>query len=283
VGESYIHRARSRRYTWEGALPLSIKAFFGGEALYSAGGGYHSVGGASYLVLNAGQRYAIHIEAAQPVESFCVFFAPALAADVQHSVSRSDARLLDDPACAQPDSAFYERVYPADEQVWPALLRLRSAMQDIWEPSRDDVAWIDERLRELMAALCLEQGLVRAEVEALPAARRATREEVYRRLYLARDYAAALYATPVTLEELAHVAGMSPNHLLRTFGSAFHQTPHQYLTAVRVERASALLRGTSLTVTEICGAVGYASLGSFSALFKRQMGMSPQDYRRTIR
>jgi AraC-like DNA-binding protein len=280
---SYVLRARSRRYHWQGTQPLSIKAFFGGEALYSAGGGYHAVGGASYLVLNAGQHYTISIEAPQPVESFCIFFAPGLAADVRRSLTCKSTPLLDDPAAdhaMQADTAFYERVYSADDEVWPALLRLRAGMA---APAGDDAAWLEERLHELMAALWRERGRLRAEVEVLPAARPATREELYCRLHLARDYAAAMYATPVTLDVLARVACMSPNHLLRTFSAAFGQTPHQYLTAVRMERAAALLHANGLSVTEIGRAVGYASLGSFSALFKRQTGMSPQEYRQAIR
>lgn len=280
MSESYVLRARAQRYFWEGRQPLSIKAFFGGKALYRAGGGYHAVGGASYLVLNAERHYTISIEAPRPVESFCVFFAPALAADVRRSLTLHDAELLDDPARAPEDSTFYERIYPADERVWPALLRLRTGLRG---PSGDDEAWVEERLRELMAALWLQWGMVRAEVEALPAARRATREEVYRRLHLARDHAAALHATPMTLDELARVACMSPNHLLRTFKAVFDQTPHQYLTAVRMERAAILLRVSSLSVTEVCRAVGYTSLGSFSALFKRRVGMSPEEYRQAIR
>jgi AraC-like DNA-binding protein len=280
---SYVHRARSRSYQWQGTQPLSIKAFFGGEALYSAGGGYHAVAGASYLVLNAGQHYTISIEAPQPVESFCIFFARGLAADVRRSLIRDSVHLLDEPAAdqaTQADAAFYERVYPADDHVWPALLRLRTGIAG---PSGEDAAWLEERLHELMAALWREQGRLRAEVEVLPAARPATREELYRRLHLARDYAAAMYATPVTLDALARAACMSPNHLLRTFSAAFGQTPHQYLTAVRMERAAALLSTSGLSVTEIGCAVGYASLGSFSALFKRQTGMSPQEYRQAIR
>lgn len=125
VGESYILRARARQHAWVGSQPLSIKAFFHGEAFYRVSGGHRAVGGASYLVLNAGQRYSISIEAAQPVESFCVFFSPELVADARRSVIRDTASLLDDPLCDQTEGAFYERVYPADEHVWPALLRLR--------------------------------------------------------------------------------------------------------------------------------------------------------------
>lgn len=277
VGGSYVLRASGRHYAWEGVQPLSIKAFFGGQALYRAGGGYHAVGGGLYLLLNAGQPYRITIAADRPVESFCVFFAPDLVTEVARSVALDGAALLEQPAGAWARAPFYERLYPADKHVWPALLRLREEMRA--RAGGLEPLELDERLCDLMTQLLRAHAVARAEAEALPAARRSTRDELYRRVYLARDYATALYTQPLTLDELGRVACMSPNHLLRTFRATFHETPHQYLTGVRIERAAALLAGTRQSVTEVCAAVGFASLGSFSALFKRHTGMAPQEYR----
>ena len=57
-------------------------------------------------------------------------------------------------------------------------------------------------------------------------------------------------------------------------------TPADYLTRRRVERAQDLLRATNLTVTEVCFAVGYSSLGSFSARFKALVGETPSAVQR---
>jgi AraC-like DNA-binding protein len=83
----------------------------------------------------------------------------------------------------------------------------------------------------------------------------------------------------VPLDAIARVACLSPSHLLRTFKEVFGRSPHQYLTDLRVERAKALLERTDLTVTDVCLSVGYTSLGSFSRLFRRHVGLSPEQYR----
>ena len=83
----------------------------------------------------------------------------------------------------------------------------------------------------------------------------------------------------VMLDEVARVACLSPSHLLRTFKQLFGESPHQYLTSLRIERAKALLAGSKLTVTDVCLAVGFTSLGSFSRLFRRRGGLSPAQYR----
>ena len=59
--------------------------------------------------------------------------------------------------------------------------------------------------------------------------------------------------------------------------------PHRLLQQFRLEHAKRLLLETDLPVTEICFECGYESLGSFSALFHRQSGYSPRDYRRLRR
>jgi AraC-like DNA-binding protein len=110
--------------------------------------------------------------------------------------------------------------------------------------------------------------------------RPATREELYRRLFRARDYMAASLGDRVTLNDIAHVACMSPNHLLRTFRQLFHQSPHQLLTDLRMERARRFLVESDRPVTDIAAAVGFESLGSFSSLFRRHTGVSPDQYRR---
>jgi transcriptional regulator GlxA family with amidase domain len=87
------------------------------------------------------------------------------------------------------------------------------------------------------------------------------------------------YADPVCLTDLARLAGMSKFHLVRSFRAAYGETPIRYLNRRRIERAQDLLRHANLTVTEICMAVGFASLGSFSSRFAELVGESPVAYR----
>jgi AraC-like DNA-binding protein len=277
---SYILHERGDQFYAQGAGGLSIKSFFGGQAAYTVGRARYMVDDRAYLVLNHGQPYTISIEADAPVESFCIFFAAGLAEAVQRSLTTTAGQLLSDPAGpATPALLFFERTYPHDGLLSPTLLRIRQALAiGAVEPG-----WLDEQLHMLMQALLQIHWDVYREVEALPAARAATREELYRRVHRAREYAAASFDTPVTLTAMARVADLSPNHLLRTFKQAFGQTPHQYLTSLRLEQARRLLAHTDRPVTEICFTVGFESLGAFSWLFRRRVGVAPAEYRRQSR
>jgi AraC-like DNA-binding protein len=78
---------------------------------------------------------------------------------------------------------------------------------------------------------------------------------------------------------MARAALMSPSLFARRFREAYGETPYGYLQARRVERAMALLRRGGLSVTDVCMAVGFTSLGSFSSTFTRLVGEPPSAYR----
>ncbi|MBM2622327.1 helix-turn-helix transcriptional regulator [Actinoplanes sp. LDG1-06] len=95
-----------------------------------------------------------------------------------------------------------------------------------------------------------------------------------------RDHIDRHSSAALTLSDLAALGGMSRFHLVRTFRAAYGETPMRYLSRRRVAQAQELLRYANLTVTEVCMAVGYTSLGSFSSRFTELVGESPTAYQR---
>jgi AraC-like DNA-binding protein len=108
-----------------------------------------------------------------------------------------------------------------------------------------------------------------------------TREENQNLVTLTRvrEHIEKHYARPLTIEQLARMAGLSVFHFIRAFRAAHGQTPHQFLRDRRLERAKELLVTTAMPVTEVCAAVGFQSLGSFSTLFRKSTGETPAAYR----
>jgi AraC-like DNA-binding protein len=106
------------------------------------------------------------------------------------------------------------------------------------------------------------------------------REDLLVGLRRARDHIDRHYADPLELAALAALAGLSKYHFLRCFARTYGATPGTYLTERRVERAQDLLRATNLTVTEVCHAVGFTSLGSFSSRFRELVGETPSEFQR---
>jgi AraC-like DNA-binding protein len=103
------------------------------------------------------------------------------------------------------------------------------------------------------------------------------------KLRRAKDFINAAYWQPLNLAEIAARANLSPYHFLRLYKQTFQETPHDYLTRVRVERAKTLLKTSDLSVTAICFEIGFESLGTFSSLFLREVGLPPSQYRKYAR
>jgi AraC-like DNA-binding protein len=104
-------------------------------------------------------------------------------------------------------------------------------------------------------------------------------EELNRRLLRARDEMDRAYADPLDVRTVAAIAHVSPAHFSRRFRAAFGESPHRYLQRRRVERSMFMLRESESTVTDICFAVGFSSLGTFSRTFREIVGQTPTDYR----
>ena len=103
------------------------------------------------------------------------------------------------------------------------------------------------------------------------------------RLSRARDFLAAHYDERNSLETIASVSDFSPFYFNRLFAQAFDETPHEFVTRLRIEQAKKLLLAGNHSVTDICMDIGYGSLGSFSARFQSLVGLSPAAFRREAR
>ena len=98
---------------------------------------------------------------------------------------------------------------------------------------------------------------------------------MYRRIVEAKLYIDAHYAEKIELDKISDQACFSKYHFLRLFKAAYGRSPHQYLTELRIHHAKDLLaKGQS--VSEVCFAVGFESLPSFTRLFKKNTGSSPK-------
>jgi len=102
---------------------------------------------------------------------------------------------------------------------------------------------------------------------------------LYKRIVKAKRFIDDNFGSEIDLAWLAEEACFSPFHFHRIFKKIYRKTPHKYLTEKRIEKAQYLLANTTLSITEICAAVGFESLGSFSLLFSRHVGCPPVIFR----
>ncbi|NBB96242.1 MAG: helix-turn-helix domain-containing protein [Planctomycetes bacterium] len=85
-------------------------------------------------------------------------------------------------------------------------------------------------------------------------------------------------ADPPSVEELAEATCLSPRHFARRFKRAFAATPHDVITARRLQHAKQLLLGRRLLVNQVADRLGFSSMATFSRWFSHETGVPPSRY-----
>ena len=259
---------------------LSIKTMLSGAAVWETPERRFHVDENCYLILNDGHRYTLRMDSPQEnATTFVLFFRRGFVEDIFRCAVTPGARLLDDPEREAEPLAFFERLESRESPLLALLARYRRHLERTLERGPDSAGGSADWFTRIAEQMVREHRKTDAAMARLPALRAATRAELYRRVLRGRDFLLARPAERVRLDDAAREACLSPYHFHRAFRCAFGCTPHEYLTRHRLGRASRLLRETARSVTDVCLDVGFESLGSFSSLFRRHIGVSPRAFR----
>ena len=88
---------------------------------------------------------------------------------------------------------------------------------------------------------------------------------------------------PLSLDDLAEVAGMNPKYFCRVFRSLTNHSPVDYLNFYRIEQAANLLDSTDLPVTEVGNQCGFWESSYFTKVFRKYKGVTPARYRQSVK
>lgn len=141
------------------------------------------------------------------------------------------------------------------------------------------------RLNRGVAAI-LEKGMFSVEdtlahVETALMGKQKPGSEAQRLVRRAMAYLHEHYMEALSREELARHVGMSSDYLTYCFRKELGMTPIAYLNRYRINQAKLLLAEREKSITEVGLAVGFSDSGYFSRVFRREVGVSPEAYRRT--
>jgi AraC family transcriptional regulator len=228
------------------------------------------------LVLGDGEKYSMDLKAPRAVETACAFFRRGYVESIAQDATTPVEASLDHPNRSGPALPFIFRLHPDPERsiVSRAQTLARRCSSEL-QPSS-----FEEDFLVLSKSLLLLYDQIRSQLARVPAAKASTREELFRRIEVGREYLHSYAGGPLSLDTVAREACLSRYHFHRVFTQVFQKTPHGYLTEVRLARAHSLLRAGS-TVDQVCADVGFSSASSFSRLFRAQYGTSPGVVRRS--
>lgn len=267
----------SRTQVFEKHVPdsgLSIKLGHIGEEHFFIDGQRHSIGPNEYLLVNRHQAFDCYLKSPTPVEGFCLYLGQPVIQEAAALLLRTEESLLDLPdASAEAEPSFLEKVYRTSENELGQYLEwLRPRMA-----SGEGIDF-NRVFFDTATVLLRSHWKIQTEMQGIACSRKSTREELYRRLCIARTYIFDHYRQDIQLEELSRVAMLSKYHLLRSYKQAFNITPYQQVLEMRLAQARELvLQGGNLE--NIAQDLGFSDRRSFTKAFKRAYGMAPSHYR----
>ncbi len=255
---------------------LSVKTIWSGEEWYGVGGRRLAVRSRQFLILNDDQEYSCRIDTPEKVKVVSVFFKKEFATSVFLDALSGEEALLDQPfETGAQTLEFFQTLYDFDPELEQRMMGL-IAMLDI---HGYDKTRVDEHLIFLLYHLIRKHKTEVARSGRVDAIKANTRTEIYKRLCIAKDLIHSTFMDNPDLDAMGHAACLSTPQLVRQFKAVFRQTPHQYLTRIRLRHAAGLLKHTSLPVHEITWKCGFENTSAFCRAFRGEYQVSPMFFR----
>jgi AraC family transcriptional regulator len=271
-----INAKASNIYRDDVVGPISVFMNLQGESRCNVDGRTVQVKAGSFFISNRFQPYTLEIESNKLVETFNIHIGEHFSEDVLRGLIHSSDTLLNNgQQQTVPTVSFFNKLHDRTEQ-FNYIIR---GLQQSRPGNAFNKLLFEEKLSDLLLYLLGEHRQITRKVHELPAAKTATKIELYKRLAIALDYMQTYYLQSIQLDELAAVACLSKFHFLRLFKATFRQSPHQYIMQLRLEKGKHLLKHSAIPVNEIASALGFENSNSFSRLLYQRTGVYPTEYR----
>ncbi len=250
--------------------PLSIFSNLSGKSTVTVDKYRVHLTPGTFFITNAGQFYNLEI-GTSTTETANIHFGEGFSQGALRSLEQSPEQLMNDDTL-QTTSSFYNRVVRMDADFQKLLTAALAPGKNSLEE--------DQALFDILTKLVNDEVRLRRQQDQLAALKKSTKEEILKRMLRVTDYLYTVTDAQPDLDELSRISCLSKFHFLRLFKIAFGQTPHQFLTSLKIERAKSLLRSSQADAKAIASSLGYKDASSFSRQFFQHVGAYPSHYRR---
>ena len=133
------------------------------------------------------------------------------------------------------------------------------------------------------ACLIFRQILNAVPVRAITREERISQEKRNKRLTSLIRFVDENYMHKIRLSDFAEAEGFSMSYLSHFIKSTLNQSFQEYVNSVRVNCACKLISGGEEKLTAVCMASGFSDYRYFSSAFKKQFGMTPEQYKLSLK
>jgi AraC family transcriptional regulator len=257
----------------------SLKYVHRGEEVYQLGHKELAIREGQFFMVNNHEEVSVRIKASQTVEGLCLFLSDEMLSEIYSHGKEKEEHLLAQghiPALPRIPGFFAQR---HDSRFSPLGAYVREIAQQYQGLSLDADLSDKTTLYRLGKLILEHHQLLQKQLDDLPARKRSTREELYRRLHIGRHYLIDNWNLTPKVPEAAREAALSEYHFYRLFRQAFGQSPLQFLNQYRLEKAQELLQKQNLSITEVAEACGFYDVQHFNKAYRKYFSRRPSHSR----
>ena len=247
--------------------PLSIFTTVSGNSSVAVRGKQVNVNENTFFISNPNQEYTLSIP--NEAETFNIHVGEKMGSEIWHDATHTNHYLLDYPFEISSSPELHNRVHWRDVNFNSIIHQLATV---------DDESEEQDLLGKLIFLLLDEKIKSRKRSESFQVIKTATREEITKRLHLATDLIYSHFDKHLSLDDLSQVSCLSKFHFIRLFKEYFHESPHQFITRIWLEKSINYLKTSGYGVKEISQKVGIENSSSFSRLFRNHFGVYPTQF-----
>jgi len=230
----------------------------------------------NYLLINEGEEFHSEISVRKDIEGILVAFDKADVWSLYNSLTKKERYLVDNPFENNGgDIPVESQSVELSKQLQSLLRKVKNG---ILKESENSI-YFEEIFMKILKKIFEDQNKLEKSIAQLACKKSSTKKEIFKRIRNSKDYIDGNLKEDLSLKVLSRIAMLSPFHYLRNFKKLYKVSPHQYLTAQRLDKAKFLLRDTDNTIGDICQQVGFVNSSSFTRLFSRHEGFTPHYYK----
>lgn len=254
---------------------FSLKIPQEGREKYIIGNKAFTVGPGEYFLTNNGQVVGYELKNEIPIKGLCVYLDETLVRKSLSQFSFSERHLLDSPDDLRIEELISGKFVFDQGPLYPFIKKF--TLGKVGDLSQEELElWFYEVGLAIGTQILLHQK----RKLNLGIKKKSTRDEIYERLQVAKQFLHDQLNRPLSIKEVADCASFSEFHFIRSFKLCFGTSPYQYLTKIRIERAKELIRSQCYPLAEIAIICGFHDEFMFSKIFKKVTGMPPSIYRK---
>jgi AraC family transcriptional regulator len=225
----------------------------------------------TFFISNSNQAYTLEIQEKTATETFNIHIGDHFSKRALAGFFSSPEKLLEDSSGPNVQQfGFHNRLIQSSHEF-------NLIVNEIQQGANDKL-YLEENLYQLISLLLNEQQKVSDMRDRLNVVKASTRQEILKRMLIVADFLFTFYSKNPDLDELARISCLSKFHFLRLFKIAYGQTPHQFITDLKITKAKQLLKVNS-EVGAIAHQLGFDTTSTFSRSFRNRTGVYPSQFR----